>query len=256
MGYSAWAKRRKTLYATGLLVILLAVLIPVILLWIHEPATCFDGKQNQGETAPDMGGPCKRLDPRFVEPVKILWVRPLRLRAGYYNAVAYIENPNTYAGAKQVSYKMSLFDKDGVLVKTVAGKTDIYPSTVFPVFNGGINTGERDVTQARFDFLTSPAWERVDKLPMTGLKVQTQNLTKTRHAIRLTARIKNTTIDDKADIYFVATLFDKNGTAIATSRTYVPYIRANKSKEITFTWPNTLSNQPASVDIVPIMPIE
>jgi len=228
----------------------------VLILWIHEPATCFDGKQNQGETAPDMGGPCKRLDPRFVEPVKILWVRPLRLRAGYYNAVAYVENPNTYAGAKQVPYKMSFFDEDGVLVKTVAGKTDLYPSSVFPVFEGGIDTGAREVTQARFDFLTEPNWERVGKLPMAGIKVQNQSLNKTRHALRLVARVKNTTIDDKADIYFVATLFDKNGTAIATSRTYVPYIRANKSKEITFTWPNTLPVQPASVDIVPIMPIE
>ncbi len=256
MSYSPWARRRKTLYALGLVLILLGISIPVFIIWIHEPATCFDGKQNQGETGVDMGGPCPRLDPRFLDKPQVLWVRPLRLRAGYYNAVAYIENSNPNAGARQVSYRMKFYDENGVLVAKRVGKTDIYPSMIFPVFEGAIDSGKRELSRATFELLEEPKWYRYDSSPMKGLKISGQKLSKTRHSLRLTAKVKNTDIDDKSDIHFVATLFDEKGTAIAVSHTYIAYITAASSAEITFTWPNTLSSKPASVDIIPLIPLE
>jgi len=255
MSYSMWAKRRKTLYALGLFLIFLSFLIPTVLIWLHEPPTCFDGKQNQGETAVDMGGPCKRLDSRYLNKVKILWTRALRLRSGYYNSVTYLENPNATAGARQVPYIIRFYDDQGVLVGSRKGKTDIYPSKVFPVFDGAIDVGNRNIVRAIFEFTSEPVWYRVDKTPMEGLKITDISLKKTRHALQLTAMAKNTTIDDKADISFVAVLFDKAGTAIATSKTYQPYIRAGKSKELTFTWPLT-PKIPNSVDIIPLIPLE
>ncbi len=256
MSYSAWARRRKTLYALGAILIFMGISIPVILIWIHEPATCFDGKQNQGETAIDMGGPCPRLDSRFLDKPQLLWVRPLRIRASYYNAVAYVENSNTNAGARQVPYRMKFFDNDGVLVAKRVGKTDIYPSMIFPVFQGAIDSGKREITRATFEWLEEPKWYRYDKLPMSGLKIVRQKLLKTRHSLRLEATVKNTSIDDKSDIYFIATLFNKDGTAIATSHSYLSYLEASSSADITFTWPNTLQDKPASVDIIPLIPLE
>ena len=256
MSYSPWAKRRKTLYALGLFLLFLAFLIPIVLYLLHEPPTCFDGKQNQGETAPDMGGPCKRLDPRFLDEPKILWVRPLKLRKGYYNAVAYVENTNLSAGAKKVPYIMKFFDDEGVMLTSRAGKTDIYPSMIFPVFEGAIDTDERDVARATFQFTGVPVWERIDELPSNGIKILKHELRKTKHALRLSAVVKNTTIDDKSNIHFVATLFDKDGSALATSHSYLAYLRADKSAEIVFTWPNQLEDTPASVDIIPLIPLE
>ncbi len=255
MSYSPWAKRRKTLYALGLFLIFLSFLIPLVIIWIHEPPTCFDGKQNQGETAVDMGGPCRRLDGRFLDKPKILWSRAMPLRKGYYNAVTYIENNNAIAAAKQLPYRMDFYDSEGVLVARRQGKADIYPSAIFPIFEGAINVKERDVTRVNFVFLASPIWERYTETPMKGLKINNQTLNSTRHSLRLSAKVKNASLDDKSDIYFVATLFDKTGTAIATSRTYLPYIKAGESKDIVFTWPKS-TQKPASVDIIPIMRLE
>ena len=255
MSYSPWAKSRKTLYALGLFLIVLGVSIPTILILMHKPPTCFDGKQNQGETAVDMGGPCERLDPRYLEPIHVLWVRPLKLRDGFYNAVAYIENTNINAGAKQLAYRMRFYDDKGVLIATRIGKTDIYPSMKFPIFEGAIDSGNRELTRATFEFLGQPFWKRVDKLPMSKLKISGQHITKTRHSIRLVAKVKNQSIDDKDDIHFIATLFDKNGSAIAVSHTYLAYLPAEKVDEITFTWPKSIVGEPSSVDIIPLIPL-
>ncbi len=256
MSYSPWARTRKTLYALGLFLIVLGISIPSILILMHEPPTCFDGKQNQGETAVDMGGPCERLDPRYLEPLHVRWVRPLKLRDGFYNAVAYVQNTNVNAGAKDLSYRMRFYDEQGVLVATRVGKTDVYPSMIFPVFEGAIDSGKRELTRATFEFLGQPYWKRVDKAPMTNIKISGQRLNLTRHSVRLTAKAKNTSIDDKYDIHFIATLFDKKGTAIAVSHTYLAYLPADKEEEITFTWPKSIPGEAHSVDIIPLIPLD
>ncbi len=256
MGYSAWAKRRKTFFTVSFFLFLLAIIVPILLVVTYEKPSCFDGKQNQGETAPDMGGPCERLDPRFLEPVKFLWGRPLKLKDGYYNAVVYVQNNNQNAGAKSVPYRMTFYDSKAVIVATREGVTDIYPGMIIPIFEGGVYTGKRKAVRLSFRWLQDPVWIRRDKAPMNGLKIYNQSLSYTRRSTRLSAKVKNTSIDDKADIYFIATLFDKNGTAIASSRTYLPYLKSDEVQDLVFTWPSIISPKPASVDIIPIMPLE
>ncbi len=256
MSYSVWAKKRKALYALGLFLIVLSLILPFVFIATKEHPTCYDGKQNQGETAPDMGGPCPRLDPRQLKPLRVLWSRILKIRPGYYNMVTYVENRNEGAIAFDVPYKVRLVDADGITITEKNGVTDIYPGTIFPIFMGGIDTGYLDARRMFFDFLEKPVWYRTDGNPMEGLKISKQKISFTRHSTRLSAEALNDSLQDKENIFFIATLFDKDGSAIAASQTYLPYLIAGKRAELTFTWPGKPKKEAASVDIVPIIDID
>lgn len=228
--------------ALSLFILSAAIIIPVLFFAFKENPTCFDGKQNQGETAPDMGGPCEKLDPRFLKPVRVLWSRSMKIKPGLYTAVAFVDNPNLEAKAKDVPYRFSFYDSEGVKIGVRYGKTDIYPGKVFPVYEDSINTNEAEVAKTAFDFLKQPVWYKAREDKTAGLLVKEKTLKLSKRATVLEARLINTSIDDKENIYLVATLFDENGNAVAASQTYVPYILAGAEKKISFTWPKPMKN--------------
>ena len=72
----SWAGRRRFIYlATVILFFVIVIGTPVVYLIISIKPTCFDGKQNQGETAPDKSGPCLVLDERYITPYAVMWAR-------------------------------------------------------------------------------------------------------------------------------------------------------------------------------------
>src|SRR5262245_56248218 len=126
----SWAMRRRVLYVIGV-VIFFAVLIGVpVAIALHKAPTCFDGVQNQGETSIDLGGPCTLLDPSAITPTAVMWARAFKLRDGMYDAVAYIQNPNSAAGVGSVKYHMALYDSENVLVAERFGDTPIMPGGI------------------------------------------------------------------------------------------------------------------------------
>src|SRR3989338_3474016 len=47
----SWASKRRTAYGGGVFLFFTAIIGIPLAIWIYEPPACFDGKQNQGETA-------------------------------------------------------------------------------------------------------------------------------------------------------------------------------------------------------------
>ena len=89
---SQWATRRQLTYGGGLLALIVLLAVLFIVRSIQEPATCFDGVQNQGETAIDQGGPCDRLNPDELRSAVVLWTQGVRVTSDVYNLVAVVEN--------------------------------------------------------------------------------------------------------------------------------------------------------------------
>ena len=256
MGYSAWAKRRRTVFAVGLVLLLMASLFPVILLSLKENPTCFDGKRNQGETAVDMGGPCRKLDSRFMQPVSINWVRAVKLRPGMYNAVALIENPNPDAIAPPVKYKMTFYDKDGIIVQTRYGETPIYADKLFPVYESFINTGFSEINRSDMTFLESPQWYKGKKDTSSDIVVKQKRILTGENSSRLETVIVNSGITDKENIYLVAIVSDNKGNAIAVSQSYLPYILSGKESKVVFTWPFGIKDKYSTSNVFVLMPFD
>ncbi|MBI2610979.1 hypothetical protein HYW60_03530 [Candidatus Kaiserbacteria bacterium] len=249
----SWASRRRFLYGLGLFIFFAIVIgIPTAIL-LYEPSSCFDGKQNQGETAIDKGGPCTLLDERTLNPISILWSRAFPVRGGLYSAVAYVENPNEEAGTQKVNYRFGLYDERNVLVAERKGTTFIIPGGITPVFEGAINTGNRTVARAYFEFTSVPVWERT-KNAASVLAVSNKSITKSESTLRLSAKVKNTSVAPVLSPSFVAVVFDPADNAFVASATTLQRLAPNEEREIIFAWPDPLPAVVGRIDILPVLP--
>ena len=249
----SWATRRQAAYIFGVIAFFGALIgIPALYWYSGIQETCFDGIQNQGETAVDKSGPCKLLDERTLTPHAILWARAFQVRDGSYSAVAYVENPNEKAGVALAPYRFRLSDDRNVLVAEREGSTFVMPGAITPVYEGAIDTGNRKVARAYLEFTAPLVWERLYDATRP-IVVATKDLTDPGSAPRLAARIQNKGVADLRDIEFTAVVFDTAGNAFASSATLVDSLEDGEEKEIVFTWPDPFLYLPGRIDIIPLL---
>jgi hypothetical protein len=245
--------RRRVLYILGVC-LFFAIVIggPIAYKVFTIPPTCTDNIQNQGETAIDRGGPCPLLDAAQLQPSAVSWTRAFRVRDGSYNAAAYIENPNDGAGVRAVEYRFKLYDSENVIVAERTGTTFIMPGRITPVFQGGIDTGNRLVTRAFLSFIAEPEWEQmrdaarvVDVSEISPSDVGTTP--------RVTASVHNASVSPIFDIGLVATVFDTAGNAYASSATRIARLGADETQQVVFTWPDPFPSAVGRIDVIPLV---
>ncbi len=249
----SWATRKRATYGFGVFLFFVIIIGGPIGYWyVTIPPTCTDGKQNQGETSPDRGGPCLLLDAAALAPAPVLWSRSFPVRDGSFNAVAYIQNENPAAGVKRVTYRFALYDTENVLVAEREGSTFIMPGGVTPVFESGIQTGNRVAVRTYFILTADPVWERMQDRSRVVV-INDKEIFDTMTAPKLTATAFNSTVIDMTDVMFIATVFDQAGNAFASSQTMVPKLRGGEKQDITFTWPDPFKVTVGRIDIIPLV---
>lgn len=249
----SWASRRRSAYVFGVVAFFaLLVAIPALYWYSSIQETCFDGIQNQGETATDKGGPCKLLDERTLTPHAILWTRAVQVRDGTYSVVSYVENPNEAAGVSLAPYRFKLYDERNIIVAERTGSAYIMPGAITPVYEGAIDTGNRAVARAYLEFTAPLVWERLFDATRP-IQIATKDLQNPGSSPRLTARVQNTGVSDLQDTEFIAVIFDTAGNAFATSATILTSLEGGEEKEIVFTWPDPFQYLPGRTDIIPLL---
>ncbi len=253
----SWAARRKASYIT---VFSLLVMVPVgifVFVTLQKAPTCFDGVANQGEYSIDKGGPCVLLDERALTPHAVQWARALPVRlpsgngGGIYNAVAYIENPNTGAWVKEASYRFRLYDTQNILVGEREGVATLLPQATTPIFEGGIESGSRRATRAFFEFTEPLVWERGEDL-YPDLLVGNP-VVKNEETTRVTVTVQNSGSQLYENVGFVAVLFDTTGNAFAASKTVRETLGRKESAELVFTWPTLFEKVAGRIDVFPVV---
>ncbi len=224
-----------------------AVVVPLAVKF-YKPPSCSDGKRNQGETAPDKGGPCTVLDERSLAPASVLWARSFEVRSGSYSAVAYVENSNKKAGVRSVGYRFGLYDSQNLLVAERTGTTFIMPNAITPVFEANIEAGNRTVAHTYLELSEKRVWERAKNLA-TAISITNREVTKDDSGARAVATIENTSTAPISDASFIVVVFDPSGTAHAASMTSVARLEAGAKQQIIFTWPEPFSLRIGRVDI-------
>jgi len=240
------------IYAGAILTVIVVISAPIIFSSLHKKPTCFDGKQNQGETAIDKGGPCINLDGRSLQEYSVLWARAFPIRDGFYNAVAYVENPNARAGMYSIRYEFKLYDDKNILIAQRFGSTPLFPGGVFPVFESRIDAGNRVPARTTFSFVTQGVWKKM-KNATRGIEIYNQRTSDVTSAPRVDAVIKNNNLTSLSNIILVAVLFDDKDNAIATSRTLIENLNPGEDKTIAFTWPRPFKQKVARIDIIPLL---
>jgi hypothetical protein len=252
--YMTWAARRKLLYASVVGGVLLVVAGIPLYLWIDTPPSCFDGVRNLDELDIDCGGSCDLLCRSQVAPLSVAWSRAFKVAGGYYNVVAYLENPNFGAHAKQLWYRFGVYDRENVLIDMREGTTFITNSGAVPVFETGILTGAREPGRTFFEILTEPAWYRLQGSPT--VKVEGEKVLTPESAPRIEAIIRNDEPYEVSNVEVAVVVYDLSGNAMATSRTILKLLLPRERTPIFFTWPQPFPERVGRIEIVPRVPVQ
>lgn len=239
-----WSTMRQLLFALGGVGILVVLGVALYFSAFYEPPSCVDGIQNQDELGVDCGGACVRLC--TAPNVSTLWARSVRVAPGVYHAAGLIKNPDTTA-AGTISYTVSLFDEDNILVATREGSMNLLPGDLAPLFEANIVTGER-VPARTFVDIGEGTFEKVEREnpPTRILSFELNEEQQTVSAI-----IENATVFEVRDIVVTAFLFNEEELLINASQTKIDGLAARERREVIFTWQEPFSETPSRVDILP-----
>ena len=247
----SWAQRRKATYIISILFVLVIILAIVMLFAFNKIPTCFDGKQNQGETGVDCGGPCNILcRAQYNNPVVIWGPRWAKVfSSGMYNFLTYVQNPNIGAGAYNVNYILKVYDKQDVLLYQKTGIAYIPPNNNFVIFEDNISLNDKIPARAKFEFTGNPVWQKIDSME-SSITAISKNLVNEETKPKLLVTMGNSTLKPIENIESVAILYDENSNAIAFSRTKIDSIDADGTTDIVFTWPEKFDKKVVRIDVV------
>jgi Mg-chelatase subunit ChlD len=228
----SWAVRRRIIYGAIFILVVAAILAYPIYSIFHQPASCTDGRQDQGEQGVDCGGPCAKLCTALEAPPVTLWQQVFTVEPGIYTAVAYLENPNKNASASAVPFEFDLYDASGTLLLKQNGTTDIPAGKNFAVIAPGV-TSSTTIASAAFS-LGNFNWYR----PQNSTPLVVSNIvfsTTTTPIVEATIGNPSYTAVGRTNV--VAIVYNDAGNAVAASETYIGSVDANSSGQAVFTWP-------------------
>ncbi|MDO8594888.1 MAG: hypothetical protein Q7R93_05270 [bacterium] len=230
----SWASRRKTLVVLGGITTFLVVVGLYGGVSLLRQPNCLDETKNGDERGVDCGGKCPRVCRADTQPLVVRFARALEVDKGVWGAVAYVENRNTGAGARDVPYVFKLYDAQNILLYERSGQTYVPPRKAFDVFEGRMLSGSRIPARATFEFKEQPTFLRIVE---QSLVVETKGLESGVNGSRLQAIIRNPTRTPQTGIEATALIFSADENVIAASATVVKELAGEGSTIVTFTWP-------------------
>lgn len=247
-----WRTKRQSIGIGTVVAIILAIAIYALANFLKVEPTCFDNKLNGDEKGIDCGGSCVLVCPFESRDLTISWQRVFRVVPGVYSALAYVENQNIGSGVYEIPYRFRLYDEKNLLVAERTGKTFVGPNDRFAIVETGFETGNRIPTQAFFEFLAPPIWQKIDDVFNRRLiTVEEQKMENESTRPRLTAVLENTTLEPLYNIEATAVIYNKEGNALQTGVTVVPEISAVSTQEIFFTWPEPILETIGRIEVIP-----
>lgn len=233
---SIWADRRKQAIIWVIILLIFGVIGIAAWTVLHKPSTCMDGKRNQDERGIDCGGGCELMCKNMVQEQVILWQRFFKISDGIYTAATMIQNPNLYATAYDVPYRIRLYDSEGVTIFEREGYVNLYPKYNFPVIDPGIRTLERVPVRMTFEFTDEPVWYRAEEERLS-LSITNDVVLNETTSPRIDATIRNDANVPRVNVKVAALVYDPDGNVMAVSQTVVDAVPAHGSAKLVFSWP-------------------
>jgi len=248
-----WSTKRKFGCFSIIGIIVLALLgLFVYNNFINIPETCSDGILNQNERCVDGGGVCARVCPMDAKTIVPLWYRAFPVTGDVWSVLAYVENQNITAGVQKIDYEFRVYDSDNILAgEPITGSTFIGPNERTAIFESPVNTGNRTPTTVFFKFTSAPDWTTTDpryQNPQLTARNVLWNDIKT--APKLSADLVNTTLFDYKNVEVIVILYDGDGNAVNTSKTFVDEIVQQSNQKIYFTWPKPFDREVRRIEII------
>lgn len=235
-----WAVWRRSLFISSALLVLVAFVTAAYFTHVYQAPNCFDTEQNGSERGIDCGGACVRICAIDVIPPKVVWVNSFKIADGQYNAVAYVENPNQFAGSKDVHYTITLKNGSQIVAERT-GTTVLPPNSVYPIFEGRIFTDNNSpITETNITINPPEVWQPAT-LGAEQFRTRDIELTRADERPRLDVTMQNVSLATAEDVEVVATIFNSAGQPVTASQTVIEGFAGETTKDIVFTWPSSIA---------------
>jgi len=242
-----WAFWRRVEYTIGFFVVVALFSTGLYYLHWYQAPTCFDGIQNSDEHGVDCGGSCTRICSFEITAPAVLWAESFKISDGQYNTVAYIENRNKSVGSPELRYTLKLYDDAGLITER-QGTTVLPPDGVYPIFEGRIMAGERIPNKTTVEFASDAVW-LPGEIGREQFSLERRDLVNADSKPRLTAQLRNTSLDEAQDVEIIATIFDSAGHPLTAARSVVQYFSGRSTQSVVFTWPEPIAKTLRSCEI-------
>lgn len=257
----SWRQKRKSIFIVIILFLILAYSAYKIYPYFNVPPSCVDNKQNGTEFGVDCGGSCDKVCPTQVTPFNIKFAKAIESEKGLYDVVALVENKNgdktTIDGS--IDFSFNIYDKSGLLIKTVTGKTMIPIGQAFPVTiqNVAIDLGNSGnaVGDVVLKIDENKSWSLANSLFSNSFfEVIDKNFEQNKNNIsQLTITLKNLTNGTFREVPVSVMLYDKNNNLIAVNETILKESKAKSVQDLIFTWRVPLSESDPKVEVYQIV---
>ena len=252
----SWAARRRFVILLIIGAVVVAFMATVGIATFYQAPSCTDSKQNQDETGIDCGGSCSYFCAEQKYPPTVLFTKSLQNGPGRTDVIAMIENKNADAAAKNIQYRITLYGAGQSLIQQVTGTLDLPPSASMPVYIPNITSGKQKVVNAFLDIIMpSVRWFSMPTDERIIPTVSNINQGGATSSPRIEATLANSSVNALINVRAIVIVHNERGDVIAASATVVPVIPAQGNATATFTWNEAFSSAPASIEVVPIIPL-
>lgn len=249
-----WGDKRRFIIIGSAAVLGTLLLAGIVIAVLYDAPSCMDARQNQDETGIDCGGSCAYLCRNEVQEPRLSFARAVTNGSGRTDVIAYIENRNQAAEAKDARYTVEVFDELGDLLGKREGTIDLPARSTVALYAPGVYVGVGATPRAFVSFDEDMRWRNARggqaPLAISGIELIPGSRP------RVNATITNVAPSAAYNQTFVATVFDTEGVAIAASQTVVREVPALGTASAVFTWPEAFMGTAVRVEVivVPVLP--
>lgn len=237
----SWAIWRRIQYGLGFFSFWGLVGTLIYFVNFYQPPNCFDRLMNGDESGVDCGGLCVRVCSAEVIPPRVVWAESFEVKNGQYNVVAYVENQNQSLATPELKYKFQLLNQ-GVVVAERTGVTLLPPNSVYPIFEGRVIVDPKEkITETKLILEQAELWVPASVVRDQFRSVDINLLAADDVSPRLDVKLENSELQAAENVEVVATVFNELGEPVTASQTFIERIEARSTKNIVFTWPESIA---------------
>lgn len=231
--------------------------------WFYRAPTCFDNKQNQGETGVDCGSPCAMsCELLTVKDLQVEWAEAVFLKDGLYDLAAKVDNVNPNYGLGHFDYTFKLLGAQGELIAQKQGSSFILPGQKKYIIETNVAAGAKPVkAELAITSAQKTDWQRltndfatpdifVQDKQFKYLENQAGQAASLAGVAQASGVVKNNSNFDFDKIVISVVLFDVNKEIIGVNKTEVYTVPAGEERYFSALWFSPLSDEVKSVDML------
>lgn len=240
---------KQLLYGTGYLVFLGLIIFVVYVFWFKPAPTCFDNKQNQGESGVDCGGPCMSCEIKYLKEFQASWIKTNYLSSvKNLVIVAEIKNLNFNYGADYFDYDFNLYDINGKSIQTFSDKSFIYAGEIKNLLKiVTLSPAEFDMLKKIEISFLNISWKLSEEFKKPEIETR-EIITELTTPVNISGKIINKSPFTISEVNPIGLLFDDFGVLLAASKTTIRNLSAFKEQSFKIVFPKETEFQKINPD--------